>query len=156
MCIKNYLMTSKCLSWHQTLHHDVKDKPQLHIPPDKSSYLRYFLVLWLHCPGKAPMELPVLCSVDPETPRILHDSTRLNYESAQNAPRMRTLKFESCLNVPRLRPDLTDGPTKSPCLMTLQTTPWGQSNVMTLKNNLWLQNVMISKIRHDVKVTSGR
>ena len=96
------------------------------IHPDKSAYSGYFLDLWLHCPGRTPMELRVPSSVDPESPRITPDSTRFNYESAQNVPRTRQecdLKFESFLsvpnesrlnkNVPRLRPDVGDGATNS-------------------------------------------
>ena len=66
---------------------------------------------------RAPMELRVPCSADPnhhDSPPTQHDLT---------TPRMRPLKFESCLsvpneprldkNVPRLHPDAGDGATNS-------------------------------------------
>ena len=65
-------------------------------------------------------EFPVVLT--PNHHKSPPDSTRFNYEYAQNVPRtprMRPLKFESCVsvpnqlrldkNVPRLRPDVADG-----------------------------------------------
>ena len=74
---------------------------------------------------KSPMVLRVPCSVDPESPRITPDSTRFNYESAQNVPRTRQecdrwnlnrvclSQMSPDKNVPRLLPRLT--PVSSSC-----------------------------------------
>ena len=87
---------------------------------NKSAYLGYFLGLWLHCPGTAPMELRVPCSVYPESPRITpitnqHDLTTNLARRSKSAPSCLSVPNEPRLdkNLPRLRPDVADGAMNS-------------------------------------------